>query len=175
MLSKDSDTIKNQVKRPQVSVYPVSNPQENGKVVLLCQARCMFPNLVRFTWQAEYQSGRKVELKDVEQLEQRDEDQIQITSMLIVDVKKAMSNNFICTVQHDSSFKEQRFVIPKETIFKCTNAQILSLFQLSHNLYLFSVSYVILLVKNVLYFCFLSVLLWTRNRVNEETVRSKAN
>lgn len=112
MLSKDSDTIKNQVKRPQVSVYPVSNPQENGKVVLLCQARCMFPNLVRFTWQAEYQSGRKVKLKDVEQLEQRDEDQIQITSMLIVDKKKAMSNDFICTVRHDSRLDEQRFVIP---------------------------------------------------------------
>lgn len=113
MLSKDSDTGKNQVKRPQVSVFPVSNPQENGKAVMLCQAKCMFPDLVKFTWQAEDRSGRKVELKDTEQLEQSDEDQIQITSMLIVDIHKAMNNKFICFVQHDSSFDVQRFVIPR--------------------------------------------------------------
>ncbi|KAK3545394.1 hypothetical protein QTP70_006938 [Hemibagrus guttatus] len=162
MLSKDSDTGKNQIKRPQVSVFPVSNPKENGKAVLLCTARCMFPDLVKFTWQAEDQSGRKVELKDTEQLEQRDEDQIQITSMLIVDKHKAIYNNFICSVEHDSSFDDQRFIIPRDV------------FELSHNLYLFSVSYVIMLVKNVLYFCILSFLLSKRSRVNKEMVSSKA-
>ncbi|KAG7329923.1 hypothetical protein KOW79_006145 [Hemibagrus wyckioides] len=156
-----TDTGKNQVKRPQVSVFPVSNLQENGKAVMLCQAKCMFPDLVKFTWQAEDRSGRKVELKDTEQLEQSDEDQIQITSMLIVDIHKAMNNKFICSVQHDSSFDVQRFVIPRA-------------FELSHNLYLFSMSYVILLVKNVLYFCILSVLLSKTNQVNKEMVKRKA-
>lgn len=120
MLSKDSDTGKNQIKRPQVSVFPVSNPEENGKAVMLCQAKCMFPDLVKFTWQAEDRSGRKVELKDTEQLEQSDEDQIQITSMLIVDIHKAMNNKFMCFVQHDSSFDVQRFIIPRgnQSIYK---------------------------------------------------------
>ncbi|KAF5904086.1 T cell receptor gamma 2, partial [Clarias magur] len=110
----DSDNVKDQVKKPQVSVYPVSRPQANGKRVLLCQARGMFPDLVRFTWQAEDQSGRKVELKDDEQLEQRDKDQeVQITSMLIVDQHKAMNSNFTCSVQHDSSFDNQIIIIPR--------------------------------------------------------------
>lgn len=100
-------------KIPKVSVYPVSKPQLNGKHVLLCQARDMFPDLVRFTWQAEDQSGKKVELKDVEQLEQKDEDQeVKITSMLIVDQQKVKTNKFTCSVQHNTNDKEQRVDIP---------------------------------------------------------------
>lgn len=100
-------------KIPKVSVYPVSKPQLNGKRVLLCQARDMFPDLVRFTWQAEDQSGKKVELKDVEQLEQKDEDQeVKITSMLIVDQQKVKTNKFTCSVQHNTNEKEQRVDIP---------------------------------------------------------------
>ncbi|KAM9501347.1 uncharacterized protein Hap1MRO34_010218 isoform 1-T1 [Clarias gariepinus] len=160
---KDTDSGKDQVKKPQVSVYPVSRPQANGKRVLLCQARGMFPELVRFTWQAVDWWGRKVELKDDEQLEQRDKDrEVQITSMLIVDRHKAMKNYFTCSVQHDSRFNDQIITIPR-------------VFGLPHNLYLFSVSYVILLLKNVLYFCVVSILLCKRNRINKEISRSKAH
>ncbi|XP_053484089.1 patr class I histocompatibility antigen, A-108 alpha chain-like isoform X2 [Ictalurus furcatus] len=134
-------------------------PQSNGNSVLLCQARGMFPALVRFTWQAEDQHGRKVELRDDEQLEQRDEDQVQITSMLIVEKDKAMNNKFTCSVQHDSSFDD---ITPR------------GVFELSHTLYLFSVLYVMLLAKNVVYFCTVSVLLCKRNRASKEMFRSKA-
>lgn len=113
MSPKDTGTGKDQVKKPQVSVYPMSRPQSNGNSVLLCQARGMFPALVRFMWQAEDQRGRKVELTDDDQLEQRDEDQVQITSMLIIEKYKAMNNKFTCSVQHDSSFDDQSLVIPR--------------------------------------------------------------
>lgn len=119
MFSKYTDIGKDKVKKPQVSGYPVSRPQANGKHVLLCHARGMFPDLVRFTWQAEDQSGRKVELTDDELLEQRDNDQeVQITSMLIVDQQKAMNNNYTCSVEHDSSFDNQTIIIPRGT--KCS-------------------------------------------------------
>ncbi|KAI5627908.1 hypothetical protein C0J50_3174 [Silurus asotus] len=72
----------------------------------------MFPNMVRFIWQAEDWGRRKVELIEDEQLEQRDVDQVQITSMLIVDQHKAKNKQFTCIVQHDSSFDDQINVIP---------------------------------------------------------------
>ncbi|MCI4377666.1 hypothetical protein PGIGA_G00206140 [Pangasianodon gigas] len=136
----------------------------------------MFPDLVRFMWQSEDQSRRKVELKDDEQLEQRDEDQeVRITSMLIVDQHKAMNNKFTCSVQHDSSFDDQIVIIPRvkhNTMTKtCSKVEeeeeeefmTFGLFELRRSLYLFNVTYVILLAKNVLYFCTVSVLLYKRN------------
>lgn len=113
MSSKETNTGEDQIKKSQVSVYPVSRPQANGKHVLLCQVSGMFPDLVRFTWQGEDQHGRKLELKDDEQLEQRDEDQVRITSMLILDQHKAIDNKFTCSVQHDSRFDDQGFIIPR--------------------------------------------------------------
>lgn len=112
MSSKDPNSKQNKVKEPHLSVYPVSKPQ-NGKSVLLCQARGMFPDLVRFKWQAKDQSGQDVELKDDEQLEQRDENpEVQITSMLIVGEDKAKNNKFTCSVQHDISIKDKNLDIP---------------------------------------------------------------
>ncbi|XP_053089602.1 uncharacterized protein LOC113540011 [Pangasianodon hypophthalmus] len=150
----------------------------------------MFPDLVRFTWKAKDQRGSILELKDAEQLEQRDENPVQITSMLIIDQHKAMNNKFTCSVQHDSSFKDNEVDIPKEVTQK-SNANITcpspkaeeedeeepmntGLFELSRSLHLFSVTYVILLVKNVLYFCTVSVLLYKRNSANMEMFKSKA-
>lgn len=94
-------------------MYPASR-QSHGKRVLMCQANGMFPDLVRFTWQAEGQGGKKVELKDSEKLEQRDKDQeVRITSMLITDEHKATDYQFTCAVQHDSSFNDQSLTIPR--------------------------------------------------------------
>lgn len=90
-------------KTPKVSAYSISKPQSNGKHVLLCQAREMFPDLVKFSWQAEDQSGRREDLKD-ELLEQRDEvPEVRITSMLIVDKSILKSNRFTCSVEHNSN------------------------------------------------------------------------
>ncbi|XP_053486054.1 uncharacterized protein LOC128610661, partial [Ictalurus furcatus] len=180
-----TDPVKERVKEPQVYVYPVSTPETGEKSFLLCHARGMFPDLVRFTWQAKDQSGKNVDLRGDERLEQRDEDpEVRITSMLIVGKDKAKNNNFICTVKHDSSVKDKELPIPREEDTSKSNAGVLNtcptkkaeeaeeeeeeimnfgVFEHSRSLYLFSVTYVILLVKNVLYFGTVSVLLFKRN------------
>nr|AER30049.1 T cell receptor gamma 2 [Ictalurus punctatus] len=186
-------------KVPKVSVYQVSRPQSNGKRVLLSQARGMFPDLVKFTWQAKGQGGETVEPKDDEQLEQRDEDQeVKITSMLIVDKQKVKTNTFICSVQHGVSNKQnvntpqdeekpdadpdpvpvKPCPTPKEKEQEEKEEEeeetpIHGVFELRRSLYLFTVTYVILLVKCVLYFCTVLLLLYKRNTANKEMLGSK--
>lgn len=96
---------------PKVSVYGMSRVQTNQKRVLLCQARDMFPDLVKFTWQASDQSGNKVELKNEETLEQREDKEVKITSMLIVDKQKSIDYAFDCSVEFDK--KKSVLTIPK--------------------------------------------------------------
>uniref|UniRef100_W5KFQ7 Ig-like domain-containing protein n=1 Tax=Astyanax mexicanus TaxID=7994 RepID=W5KFQ7_ASTMX len=87
---------------PKLSAFPVSRSGD-GRSVLLCQARGMYPDLVKFMWKD--QAGNEVKLSDTEELlEQRDEGQeVRVTSMLIIDQQKARSNTFTCSVQHDRS------------------------------------------------------------------------
>ncbi|KAG7329930.1 hypothetical protein KOW79_006152 [Hemibagrus wyckioides] len=184
---------------PKVSVYGMSKVQTNQKRVLLCQARDMFPDLVKFTWQAVDQSGNKVELKDEEMLEQRENPEVKITSMLIVDKQKSMDYTFNCSVQFGN--KNSAFTIPKgpdpvvvpaqtcptskpkaheekEKVKKEEEKEeeepIYDGFELRQSLNLFSVTYMILLVKNILYFCTVSFLLYKRHTANKETLRSTA-
>ncbi|KAG9273976.1 immunoglobulin gamma-1 heavy chain-like [Astyanax mexicanus] len=107
--------------KPKLSAYPISRPS-NGRSVLLCQARDMYPDLVRFIWKD--QAGKEVTVSDtVELLEQRDEEEVRVTSMLIIDQQKAQSNTFTCSVQHDSSIdttnNELKVTIPKGNICLC--------------------------------------------------------
>ncbi|KAM9500887.1 uncharacterized protein Hap1MRO34_006529 [Clarias gariepinus] len=183
-----TDPGKDQVKEPQVSVYPVSR-QSNGKSVLLCQAKGMFPDLVRFKWKTIDQDGRTMDLNTEERLEQRDkEPEVRITSMLIVDQQKAMNNKFICSVQHTNNAKEQELVISKESkpglFISCPPPKAeemeeeefmdSGLFNPSPSLYLFSMTYIVLLLKNLLYFCTVFVLLCKRNPANMNLIRGKA-
>ncbi|KAB5579589.1 hypothetical protein PHYPO_G00196730 [Pangasianodon hypophthalmus] len=177
-----------QKKTPTVSVYPVSNEQANGKRVLLCQAQGMFPDLVKFTWWDP--NGKEVQASQegYELLEQRDDQEVRITSMLIVHQSKVSSYNYKCLVKHEDG--EQSPTIPeakKPVASTCSPLRkaeqqeeeqeenlTSGLFELSRSLYLFSVTYVILLVKNVLYFCTVSVLLYKRNSANKDMLRGKA-
>ncbi|XP_047673546.1 immunoglobulin lambda-1 light chain-like isoform X2 [Tachysurus fulvidraco] len=184
------------MKAPEVSVYPISNQQPNSKSVLMCHARDMFPDMVTFTWKAENERGENVDLKDEEMLEQRDEKQgVKITSMLIVDTQKANIYTFTCSVKH--SDKDKKLSIPKDVpVVTCPTPKQKAQaekeehkkeddkeekekpgqdgFELSRSLYLFSVTYVILLVKNILYFCIVSVLLYKRNTENKKILRNMA-
>ncbi|KAG9273977.1 hypothetical protein AMEX_G10770, partial [Astyanax mexicanus] len=174
--------------KPKLSAYPISRPS-NGRSVLLCQARDMYPDLVRFIWKD--QAGKEVTVSDtVELLEQRDEEEVRVTSMLIIDQQKAQSNTFTCSVQHDSSIdttnNELKVTIPKEqetkpkpdperpvstckpeteeeenNLHKKTNPDFGS-FELIPKLNLFNLTYVSLLVKNVLYFFAVCFLLYKR-------------
>ncbi|XP_037401627.1 immunoglobulin lambda-1 light chain-like isoform X2 [Pygocentrus nattereri] len=89
------------VKSLKLSAYPISKPN-NGKRTLLCQARGMFPDLVRFTWKDA--SGTEVKQSDTyDLLEQKDEGQeLKVTSMLIVDQQKASSTSYTCSVHHEN-------------------------------------------------------------------------
>ncbi|GAA6078173.1 uncharacterized protein LOC113663835, partial [Tachysurus ichikawai] len=49
------------------------------------------------------------------------------------------------------------------------------LFELSRKLYLISLTYVLLLVKNVFYFCIVSVLLSMRNPTHMEMIGGKVH
>ncbi|KAK3566821.1 hypothetical protein QTP86_004581 [Hemibagrus guttatus] len=161
----------------------------------------MFPDLVKFTWQAVDQNGNKVDLKDEEILEQREDQEVKITSMLIVDKQKGRDYTFSCSVQHGS--KNPTITIPKDPdpdpvhvpAQTCPTSKpkaheekekvkkeeekeeekpIYDGFELRRSLYLFSVTYVVLLVKNILYFCTVSFLLYKRYTANKETLRSQA-
>uniref|UniRef100_A0A8B9GQB2 Ig-like domain-containing protein n=1 Tax=Astyanax mexicanus TaxID=7994 RepID=A0A8B9GQB2_ASTMX len=89
------------IKPPELAAFPISPSEGNGKRALLCQARGMYPDLVKFMWKD--QAGNEVKLSDTEELlEQRDEGQeVRVTSMLIIDQQKARSNTFTCSVQHE--------------------------------------------------------------------------
>nr|AER30039.1 T cell receptor gamma 3 [Ictalurus punctatus] len=170
---------------PTVSVYPVSN-EANGTSVLLCQAQGMFPDLVKFTWKDP--NGRQVQASEggYELLEQRDgQDQnIRITSMLIIDQSKVTSYQYTCFVKHEGEEKiriipkDEQPAAPSSCIEQQTEQQeenlISNLFKLSHSLYLFSVTYVMLLVKNLLYFCTVIFLLYKRNSANKEMLGGNA-
>lgn len=117
-------------------MYPVSN-EANGTSVLLCQAQGMFPDLVKFTWKES--NGRQVQASEggYELLEQRDgQDQnIRITSMLIIDQSKVTSYQYTCFVKHEG--EEKIGIIPKGTtkspaLFITTFLQLLSLSKTFH-------------------------------------------
>ncbi|XP_026885467.2 uncharacterized protein LOC113589822 [Electrophorus electricus] len=203
----------NQIKEPKVSAY-LTTKQDNEKNILLCQARNMFPDMVKITWEAEDQNKNTVKVPgtDDELLEQRDEGQeVSVTSMLIINHQKAKYSKFNCIVQHDSSVnKDQRFTIergeekPDVTpvpglVQTCPPPKVKQEGEgedqqggddqvegegpdeklnwgspgLSRSLYLFRLTYVVLLVKNVLYFCSVSVLLYKRRAWNKEIHMSK--
>ncbi|KAK3566824.1 hypothetical protein QTP86_004577 [Hemibagrus guttatus] len=146
-------------KSPTVSVFPVSK-EANGTHVLLCHAKDMFPELVKFIWQDKNGGIVKSSEGGDELLEQSGDQEGGKTSMLIVDKSKVTSYRYTCIVRHENG--EERAVIEN------------GFFGLSRRLYLFSVTYVILLVKNVMYFCTVLVLLYKRNSTSMEVLRGKA-
>ncbi|KAL7876315.1 hypothetical protein AOLI_G00112780 [Acnodon oligacanthus] len=191
------------VKSPKLSAYHISKTN-NGKRILLCQARGMFPDVVRFTWKNE--GNTEVKQSDTyDLLEQTDEDQeLKVTSMLIVDQQKANSASYTCSVQHE---KEQSVNIPTSSSDEekkvevdpspghgptCPPSQNKEQDQededkereqeekdgsvaLVHRLYLFSLTYLTLLGKNVLYFCAVCVILYKKRAGNSETVSRKSS
>ncbi|XP_036451851.1 uncharacterized protein LOC118825371 [Colossoma macropomum] len=186
------------VQPPKLSAYPISRPN-NGKRTLLCQARGMFPDQVKFTWKDE--SGTEVKQSDTyDLLEQKDEGQeVRVTSMLIIDPQKASSKTYTCFVQHEhekdivistsSSDEEKKDDVepspgPAPTCAPSQNKQQDQEDEneeheqeendgseaLVHRTYLFSLTYLTLLGKNVLYFFAVCVILYKKRAGNSETV-----
>ncbi|KAG7329928.1 hypothetical protein KOW79_006150 [Hemibagrus wyckioides] len=168
-------------KSPTVSVFPVSK-EANGTHVLLCRAKDMFPELVKFTWKDKNEEIVTSSEGGDELLEQSDDQGGGMTSMLIVDESKVISYKYTCIVHHENG--DQTAVIentckedsssPQQQDEEQEENQIPGFFELSRRLYLFNVTYVILLVKNVIYFCTVLVLLYKRDSTGMEVLRGKA-
>ncbi|XP_076828206.1 uncharacterized protein LOC143474584 [Brachyhypopomus gauderio] len=170
---------------PVVSAYPVSTSQGDGKHTLLCQASGMFPDLVRFTWIKNGEENTKVPETDDELLEQRDEGQkVRVTSMLIINQRKAAGNKYTCKVKHE--VKELTSEVPVDVaeradetdtgpVSTCAPPQrdeqnhVPGSLGRSQSLNLLRLTYVVLVLKNLLYFCFVSVLLYKRSAGNKES------
>lgn len=74
--------------------------------MMLCSARKMFPDIVKFTWEGL--------TSEDEILEHRDEtSEVQITSMVIIQNKKIKNGEFSCSVQHADKDKVKKLTIPK--------------------------------------------------------------
>ncbi|KAF5904088.1 T cell receptor gamma 2, partial [Clarias magur] len=102
--------------KPKVSVFPVSRDQGKGKHVLLCHARDMFPNIVKFRWEDSNAQPVQASQAGYDLLEQTDDQEKRITSMLIVDksIIKA-PYKYKCFVKHETDEKEeQSFSIPTD-------------------------------------------------------------
>ncbi|KAI4883799.1 hypothetical protein NFI96_031427 [Prochilodus magdalenae] len=145
----------------------------------------MIPDLVRFTWKDS--NKNEVKLSDTDDLlVQKDEGQeARVTSMLIIDQQQASSNTYICSVQHE----DKDFTIPFTTDEgkaskgsdsdpdpTCPPPQEDNVQSsgLAQGLYLFNLTYVSLLVKNMLYFCAVGVLMYKRRPGNSETVSTSS-
>uniref|UniRef100_A0A3P9A9G0 Ig-like domain-containing protein n=1 Tax=Esox lucius TaxID=8010 RepID=A0A3P9A9G0_ESOLU len=163
-----------QVQRPTVTVFPASKHESDEKVILLCLAREMYPDLVKISWKIEDGSGHKeeVSVREKEELEQRENGQT--TSMIIIDKRKADRNKYSCSVKHERG--SQDYPIPKEkpteshpatmTVPNCPSSnytQVLNVTEgffksmLSQNLA--SLAYTLMIVKSLVYCCGLALLL----------------
>ncbi|XP_072544257.1 immunoglobulin lambda-1 light chain-like [Salminus brasiliensis] len=162
---------------PILSTFPVVK-QPDGRSMLLCQAKGMYPDLVRFTWEEDNSLVSNIE----EVLEQKikNGEQVQsVTSILIIN-RSINPKAFSCHVQHDSSKNaDLKKPIPEEQYSQSENSTASSSDQncvpqenkevdisesseLVRKLYLFNLTYLSLIVKNVLYFFAVCVLLYKR-------------
>ncbi|XP_051553260.1 immunoglobulin lambda-1 light chain-like isoform X2 [Myxocyprinus asiaticus] len=155
---------------PEVSVYPLSVAQPNGKSTMLCQATKMFPDLVKFSWEMKGKTGgdwTEVEKENV--VEQRNErPTIVVTSMVIVDKNTAKNNHYRCTVTHEGTNKiielrkEPAVNTNVDTGIPATCPPPTDTLDQTPSLYLFVYAYGVTLMKNGVYFCAVSIILLKR-------------
>ncbi|XP_034147230.1 immunoglobulin lambda-1 light chain-like [Esox lucius] len=141
-----------EVQKPIVTIYPLSNPEPKGNTTLLCLAKDMFPDLVKISWKMRNENGTAEEMPQEEkkQLEQMDEGQT--TSMIIIDGEKANVNKYICWVEHEVCNKPDT---KTETVTESINT--------IYNLNLASLAYTVMIVKSLVFCCGFALLLQLRN------------
>ncbi|XP_056452322.1 uncharacterized protein LOC130387322 [Gadus chalcogrammus] len=138
------------VERPKVSVYPATRADLKGRRSLLCVARDMFPEEVRVSWRRRGGGGGGGEGGEGgEQLELRGP--TYAASILVIDQGETLTDQYICSVEHESDLKEE---IPAESL------QVLSRARLA------SVLYTVMVVKSVLCCCGLALLLLHTNKTS---------
>ena len=78
-----------------MSVYPATRADLKGRRSLLCVARDMVPEVVRVSWR---RGG------DTEELELRGS--TYAASILVIDQKETLTDQYICRVEHESGQQE---------------------------------------------------------------------
>ncbi|XP_030630442.1 immunoglobulin lambda-1 light chain-like [Chanos chanos] len=157
-------------KPPKVTLYSPSEPKDR-KITLLCNARDMMPDIVRFEWSI----GDKAAQGEV--LEQVDPGK-GVTSMLIIDEKKAGDSKYSCKVKHEievppaeRGFSEDEPVKPTQKSSQKPSAtcptkqgglQKFEMLEVTPGLRLFVWTYTSMIVKSVVYFIAVCVLLYQR-------------
>lgn len=174
-------------KLPTLNGYLPSKKDKNksdkhGKQTMLCQASGMFPDLVTFKWKKKGAGDIYQDISEGDVVEQRNESpKVTVTSMLIVDKNKAQTDTFQCTVIHEGNSENPKPLEMKEesseTVVKpkdedpkpveCPTGEPITK-QISGDsdeipsMFLFIYAYDVLLMKNVLFFCVVSIFLLKR-------------
>ncbi|XP_057190028.1 immunoglobulin kappa light chain-like isoform X2 [Triplophysa rosa] len=166
---------------PDLTAYSPSEKHDK-KSTMLCQASGMFPDLVKFSWKTESSSGNWNEVPNEHVVEQRDEknNEIFVTSMVIVDKDTAKNNNYQCIVEHEGNKKTTKTAIvkrdkdessekkpeddtPNPTCPPSENTkQNLESLDQTPSFYLFVYAYGIMLMKNGVYFAAVCIFLLKR-------------
>ncbi|KAL1280467.1 hypothetical protein QQF64_015067 [Cirrhinus molitorella] len=186
-----TDQGKDKIIAPKLSGYLPSakGPDKHDKQTMLCQASGMFPDLVRFEWKKNGATWNDVSEGDV--VEQRNTSpEITVTSILIVDKDKAKNNNYQCSVTHEGSNTGPQILDMKkeestQTGDSTQNDQIKATCaptedpikketsgdseQIS-SMSLFVYAYGVMLMKNALFFCVVSVFLLQRRAGKKDEI-----
>ncbi|XP_051725074.1 immunoglobulin kappa light chain-like [Ctenopharyngodon idella] len=175
-----TDPGKDKINPPTVSAY--LSRKTSNKQTMLCHAKDMFPDLVTFTWKKKSNTGVWTDVSEevMEQSNSENSKVTSVTSMMIVDENTARGNLYKCVANHEGGSS-------KETELKKDNKDILESDkpgptcptntgdtvktlkqQRSGNseqmpsLYLFVYAYGVMLMKNGIYFCAVSIFLLKR-------------
>lgn len=165
-----TDSGKDTVKSPTLTAY-LPTKKQSGKQTMLCQATDMFPDLVKFTWKKKTNAGQWTEVSEDNVVEQRNENPVIVTSILILDQNAAGKDLYQCTLTHEGSNTPKSKILENvnkdpagksdDTIVDPTcstpNDETLTK-QISGSgqipsLYLFVYAYGVMLMKNGVYFC----------------------
>ncbi|XP_052405221.1 uncharacterized protein LOC127951386 [Carassius gibelio] len=174
-----------QIKPPKLSGYLPSKKDNHGRQTMLCQARGMFPNLVKFEWKKK--DGGQWNDPGGNTVEQNNEgSEVTVTSMLIMDKDKVKNDDYRCTVTHEGKSQNLDIKIenskPAEeskpdkadvrtSYIGCPTSSTKepNIMQISGDseqipsMSLFVYAYGVMLVKNGLFFCIVSIFLLQRN------------
>ncbi|XP_059358652.1 immunoglobulin lambda-1 light chain-like [Carassius carassius] len=172
-----------QIKPPKLSGYLPSKKDKHGKQTMLCKARGMFPNLVKFEWKKK--DGGQWNDPGGNTVEQNNEgSEVSVTSMLIMDKEKVKNDDYKCTVIHEGKSQDLEMKIenskpaeeskpdkadvqiPGCPIYSTKEPKIMQISGDSEqipSMSLFVYAYGVMLMKNGLFFCIVSIFLLQRN------------
>ncbi|XP_059419539.1 uncharacterized protein LOC132154845 isoform X3 [Carassius carassius] len=176
---------------PKVSGYLPSKKysDKDGNQTMLCHARDMIPDLVKFTWQ---KMSRTKEWEDVKEnvVEQsykvKENNQVKVkavTSMMIIDKNTAENNDYQCIVTHEGVNEKPQILLMKKDEIKPTMVskkqdcpptdetiknQISGDSEQIRSLYMFVYAYGVMIMKNVMYFCVVTIFLLKRKAARKK-------